>query len=309
MDRREELIEKLTTDIIDNALGWDFESFVTHHRQLVLRGLKNRKRCHVCKTPNCQQKCARCFSVAYCTRACQVSDWPKHKKICKIFHRCLQVLNTAEPQALFGFLGSKAGEALTVLLLGAGIEAELTFCIYEDNDNTGFSTTYAEGSLYHLSRRWGKEQMNPHAFRPFQPIPEVGMLGNTETQMKGAHAEIVFQPWSRPSTIKPEDLQLLQRCGIKCIIESHYVRFDKKFIIELYGENFIKDATGESLKQFCSHMNEFSSRYGDVRDACDKLRSMNMEKWILLLFQKYNPLLTDIDMGPLLQEEKHEESD
>merc|ERR1712098_443921 len=30
------------------------------------------------------QKCSRCRSVFYCSKACQKSDWPNHKQICKI---------------------------------------------------------------------------------------------------------------------------------------------------------------------------------------------------------------------------------
>merc|ERR1712098_470382 len=30
------------------------------------------------------QKCSRCGFVFYCSKACQKSDWPNHKQICKI---------------------------------------------------------------------------------------------------------------------------------------------------------------------------------------------------------------------------------
>lgn len=40
------------------------------------------KFCSVCEK-RCQlQKCTKCKVVLYCSRSCQKSDWPKHKKLC-----------------------------------------------------------------------------------------------------------------------------------------------------------------------------------------------------------------------------------
>ena len=30
-----------------------------------------------------RSKCAQCKTVWYCSRSCQVKDWPEHKKVCK----------------------------------------------------------------------------------------------------------------------------------------------------------------------------------------------------------------------------------
>ncbi|PRP73652.1 zinc finger MYND domain-containing protein 10-like isoform 2, partial [Planoprotostelium fungivorum] len=38
--------------------------------------------CGSCGTPNPTKKCSRCQSVGYCSRECQVKDWPNHKGQC-----------------------------------------------------------------------------------------------------------------------------------------------------------------------------------------------------------------------------------
>jgi len=39
--------------------------------------------CVVCdKGGDCIKQCAKCFSVAYCGRECQVGDWARHKRLC-----------------------------------------------------------------------------------------------------------------------------------------------------------------------------------------------------------------------------------
>lgn len=40
--------------------------------------------CLVCKNPD-SQLCDRCRSVRYCSKACQVADWPVHKLLCSAF--------------------------------------------------------------------------------------------------------------------------------------------------------------------------------------------------------------------------------
>jgi hypothetical protein len=39
--------------------------------------------CMYCFKPGATMHCARCKTDKYCSRECQVADWPVHKKICK----------------------------------------------------------------------------------------------------------------------------------------------------------------------------------------------------------------------------------
>jgi hypothetical protein len=40
-------------------------------------------RCETCGKGNDLKSCSRCKNVKYCSRECQVSDWPSHKTACK----------------------------------------------------------------------------------------------------------------------------------------------------------------------------------------------------------------------------------
>ena len=40
--------------------------------------------CTRCNTEgDCLKVCGKCKAVRYCSRQCQVSDWPKHKSVCR----------------------------------------------------------------------------------------------------------------------------------------------------------------------------------------------------------------------------------
>ncbi|KAI1840214.1 hypothetical protein JX266_013581 [Neoarthrinium moseri] len=43
-----------------------------------------RNLCVMCDKPG-QKKCGKCNQAAYCSRECQVADWPQHKALCKTF--------------------------------------------------------------------------------------------------------------------------------------------------------------------------------------------------------------------------------
>jgi hypothetical protein len=39
--------------------------------------------CDICSNTGKMQVCGGCKQRKYCSRACQVKDWPQHKKVCK----------------------------------------------------------------------------------------------------------------------------------------------------------------------------------------------------------------------------------
>ena len=41
-------------------------------------------KCHYCGKMGNFQKCAGCNGVKYCDKDCQKSDWPNHRKVCKV---------------------------------------------------------------------------------------------------------------------------------------------------------------------------------------------------------------------------------
>jgi MYND finger len=47
-----------------------------------LGGLNEPKKCQFCEKVGAGKKCAKCMNVVYCSRACQVADWPVHKTTC-----------------------------------------------------------------------------------------------------------------------------------------------------------------------------------------------------------------------------------
>lgn len=38
---------------------------------------------HDCDVKDCKMHCKKCKSVMYCSRECQIKDWPKHKEECE----------------------------------------------------------------------------------------------------------------------------------------------------------------------------------------------------------------------------------
>lgn len=50
-------------------------------------------KCDKCGSKENLKNCSKCHTVAYCGRECQVSDWPKHKQICKFFAKMGKATN------------------------------------------------------------------------------------------------------------------------------------------------------------------------------------------------------------------------
>ena len=69
------------------------------------------KRCSVCNKLCKPKLCKKCMGVGYCSSACQKSDWPEHKKVCKMV---IKVGDTVKAKGLVGaaHLNGRSGRVI-----------------------------------------------------------------------------------------------------------------------------------------------------------------------------------------------------
>ena len=69
------------------------------------------KRGSVCNKLCKPKLCKGCMQVGYCSSACQKSDWPKHKKVCKMV---IKVGDTVQAKGLVGaaHLNGRSGRVI-----------------------------------------------------------------------------------------------------------------------------------------------------------------------------------------------------
>jgi len=70
------------TDLITSSCPACVEVKMIESGQSSLSAQVNVNKCRVCNN-NGTKNCARCKKVKYCSRECQVKDWPNHKPNCK----------------------------------------------------------------------------------------------------------------------------------------------------------------------------------------------------------------------------------
>ena len=75
--KKQNAMRKLLLEVAEQEVGYVF------HMKLMSKVLQSRA-CLVCGKEG-HKKCTNCYSRGYCSKECQVKDWPCHKEECKKF--------------------------------------------------------------------------------------------------------------------------------------------------------------------------------------------------------------------------------
>ena len=92
--------ESINVDVLANQMG-----------DQTLTDYVASKRCSVCNKLCKPKLCKGCMQVGYCSSACQKSDWPEHKKVCKMV---IKVGDTVQAKGLVGaaHLNGRSGRVI-----------------------------------------------------------------------------------------------------------------------------------------------------------------------------------------------------
>ncbi len=275
-DKRTRVLKKLE----HAAYGLDLSKFASEHREKAAVAIQNRRKCPNCDAKNCQLKCAKCRSVSYCNKKCQVNDWSKHKNICKMFQHVLATYQSMPESYVWDnrlrVIGTGSTEAFCVMLLLAGIEAEVILCITHDYDGIRKISplVLTGGRIYDVAIKFYKNMFPDDGFgcRHIQPLPPDSEIAKTiyfeitliETQ-NNTFLNSMYHPWIIPSNIDPDDREILVKHLCRAFVECHYLTSNyRSFVLDLYREfDTIWKVTGESTEQFKIRMDTMYDVLGE----------------------------------------------
>ncbi len=282
--------------------------WLCRQRELMTQALEQRLVCPVCET-ECKMKCTRCKSVWYCSRECQGTDWPKHKKICNLMKHVAAKLTRMDENCAEIFSRS-AGEMLYCLLTMQGIQAEIVYCVGRvsylpmySSIFPGLGVVIADGQIFDPTILLPNNRFfRPGVKREYKPLPKWGFSDSLELDhIKRAYINtrvhlptlLVYDK----SGIDPLDLRRMRLFEIWCIMEDHYLDVsDKESLIELFKEENIKNlqkATGVDFRiRVDKVIKEFGSeelgRFVLVKDWIDIWKQMDLKPETRVRI-KFNP--------------------
>ena len=296
----------------------DLEYYIDYHQQLIQSALVLRKTCPTCEDEGCHYKCSKCHSVTYCSKKCQISDWPKHKRICQIFSRYVKVFQGVKKEVKIfedldinvsydGVLNWALIDALVSRFYMHGIEPERT-CIflhyYPIGDTPWLLPSIAiQGKIYDvlsftLSCQFGEGKPM------ILPIPGLEKL---ELHLKLDLYEECYKylvachnqqglPWSVPTDIDEKDRDLVIKHATSTKIAHFYfwVQYYKtpchrpnliQALLDLYGDDVIQWASGKSRKEFLRDITS-KTLLKSAEEAFEAWAKCHREKWYALRLKK-----------------------
>ena len=77
-------------------------------------------KCGHCGATENLMKCTKCAAAAYCSKECQVSDWPTHKFLCKVISKVESKTNEVDAIGSVYKLAQKEGQVVKLMMTHAG---------------------------------------------------------------------------------------------------------------------------------------------------------------------------------------------
>ncbi len=257
----------------------DLHNIIAFHRERASVAIENKKICPVCYSEDCRHKCSRCKAVSYCSKECQVGDWPTHRKVCNVYQHVLTTIKSMQaPEEKF--ILQCGNEALAAILLTLGIETEVINCglVGYKRNMKPLPVVIIEERLYDVTVPLIKEsktsKSNKCKIEALPPACEAAEDDSLMESLVDFQPRRTTSPWSVAYNIDKNDRKLLVKFACRSLMEQHYLDChpqDHKILMKLYEEyDTFQEACGESGEEFVKRMDDMCERhktYGDFGKA------------------------------------------